>query len=140
MLNAMHYNLHIVNASTRFLIATICIVATGLLAPEAAHAFRCKGKIVTDGLHEQQVVAICGAPTSSRQLGYTVRSLSYGWRRTGVGGLGRRYYPGLGHLSEEVIVTEFVYNFGPRKFMQRLLFEGGILVSIESIGYGYHEK
>jgi hypothetical protein len=39
-----------------------------------------------------------------------------------------------------VVVTEFVYNFGPRKLMRRLIFEGSVLVEIETIGYGYFEK
>ena len=47
--------------------------------------------------------------------------------------------PGFSHLATEVVVTEYVYNFGPRKLMRRLVFEGGVLVSIESIGYGYHD-
>ena len=42
--------------------------------------------------------------------------------------------------GQEVVITEYVYNFGPRKFMRRLLFEGGILVSIEKIGYGYRDE
>ena len=47
--------------------------------------------------------------------------------------------PGYGHLTQEVIITEYVYNFGPRKFMQRLIFEGGVLERIETIGYGYRK-
>ena len=49
-------------------------------------------------------------------------------------------FPGYGHYTEEVALTEYVYNFGPRKLMRRLLFEGGVLVKIETIGYGYREK
>jgi hypothetical protein len=51
-----------------------------------------------------------------------------------------RLPPGVGHFATEVIVTEFIYNFGPRKLMRRLIFEGNVLVEIESIGYGYIEK
>jgi len=36
-------------------------------------------------------------------------------------------------------VTELVYNFGPRKLMRKLRFEGGLLTSIETIGYGYRD-
>jgi hypothetical protein len=50
------------------------------------------------------------------------------------------HFPGYGHFTEEVALTEFVYNFGPRKLMRRLMFEGGVLVKIETIGYGYREK
>ena len=48
--------------------------------------------------------------------------------------------PNYGHYTQEVVMTEYVYNFGPRKFMRRLIFEGGVLVSIETIGYGYRES
>ncbi|MDX1515838.1 MAG: DUF2845 domain-containing protein [Woeseiaceae bacterium] len=116
---------------------TLCV---GLLAADPAFAFRCKSKIVKDGMHEQQVIAICGEPTSKRQLGYTVRSLSFGWRQVHPGGFTARRFPAYAQLSEEVIVTEYIYNLGPRKLMRRLIFEGGVLVSIETIGYGYLEK
>jgi hypothetical protein len=48
--------------------------------------------------------------------------------------------PGVDHFATEVAITEFVYNFGPRKLMRRLIFEGNVLVEIETIGYGYIEK
>lgn len=117
-----------------------CVFLVGMLAADPAYAFRCKSKLVKDGMHEQQVLAICGQPTTKRDLGYSVRSLSYGWRRVTGRGNHQRYYPAYGHLQEEVIVSEYIYNFGPRKLMRRLVFEGGVLVHIETIGYGYIEK
>lgn len=125
---------------SRHLPATALVLLVLLFVAEPVHAFRCKSKIVTDGMHEQQVIAVCGQPTTRRTLGYTVRSLDYGWRQVYPGGLERRRFPGYAQLSEEVIVTEYIYNFGPRKLMRRLIFEGGVLVSIETIGYGYIEK
>ena len=67
-----------------------------------------------------------------------MQAYDIGWRRHYPGGIstGRSY----GSLHQQVIVTEYIYNFGPRKFMRRLIFEGGVLVTIESIGYGYIEK
>ena len=121
------------------IVAAITLLVLVLLVPEPAHAFRCKSKIVKDGMHEQQVIAICGEPTTQRTLGYAVRSFNYGLRR-GPSGLRRQHFPGFAQLSEEVIVTEYIYNFGPRKLMRRLVFEGGVLVRIETIGYGYIEK
>jgi hypothetical protein len=35
-----------------------------LLATDPAFAFRCGSKLVRDGMHEQQVIAACGEPTS----------------------------------------------------------------------------
>lgn len=112
-----------------------------MLAASPAHAFRCKSKLVVDGMHEQQVIAACGQPTTLRHLGYALQAYNFGSRSHYPGGISTgRSYPGYGSLHQQVILTEYVYNFGPRKFMQRLIFEGGVLVTIESIGYGYIEK
>ncbi len=118
--------------------AALAFVA--ILMAEPAAAFRCGTKLVKDGMHEQQVLAICGEPTTVRHLGYTIRAIDIGFRRRLSRGFGERRYPGYGFINQEVVVTEFVYNFGPRKLMRRLVFEGGILVTIETIGYGYLEK
>ena len=120
-------------------VLVVALFGTGLLAAETAHAFRCGTKIVRDGMHEQQVIAICGEPTTTRQIGYAVRAYDYRiYRPHGSKDFYR--HPAFGTLATDVIVTEWVYNFGPRKLMRRLVFEGGVLVTIDTIGYGYHEK
>ena len=119
----------------------VSLILVAMLATSPAHAFRCKSKIVVDGMHELQVIAACGQPTTIRHIGYTLRAFDFGYRSHYPGGISTgRTYPGYGNLHQQVIVTEYVYNFGPRKFMRRLIFEGGVLVTIESIGYGYLEK
>lgn len=127
------------NTSSKIGTLSIVLAAACLLAPDTAHAFRCKNKIVRDGMHEQQVIAACGEPTTRRHLGYSIRSYAYYQDAYYVGGHRRFGRPGYGVPSEEVAITEFTYNFGPRKLMRRLVFEGGILITIESIGYGYRE-
>jgi len=118
----------------------LLIVPLFLLFAEPAAALRCGNKLVKEGMHEQQVIAICGEPDSIRHLGYALRSyFPPASRRLGPGFTEYRY-PGYGVYSQEVIITEFVYNFGPRRKMRRLLFEGSILVTIEDIGYGYHKS
>ncbi len=106
---------------------------------DTAHAFRCGTKLVREGMHEQQVIAVCGEPTTRRHMGYAVRGVPYGWRRITPGGR-EVWYPRGGTLTEEVLVTEWVYNFGPRKLMRQLIFHGGVLVEIDTIGYGYIEQ
>ena len=116
------------------IVATMLVV--GSLLPETAAAFRCGSKLVKDGMHEVEVVAICGEPTSKRYLGYAIRSVDIRAHRPSLPGLtnSRSYsYP------VEVMVTEYVYNLGPRKLMRRLVFEGSLLVSIETLGRGYHD-
>jgi hypothetical protein len=110
-----------------------------LLASTSAHAFRCGNKIVRDGMHEAQVLNLCGEPTTKRQIGRAIRGVDVPYiRHRAPGGIVYRT-PGYGHFVTEVIITEYVYNFGPRKLMRRLLFEGGVLVQIDTIGYGYLE-
>lgn len=118
-------------------LTAVLLLAVGYADP--AHAFRCKTKLVKEGMHEQQVIAVCGEPTSRRHMGYAVRGVPYGWRRVTPGGR-EIWYPRGGTLTEEVVVTEWIYNFGPRKLMRRLVFHGGILVEIDTVGYGYIEQ
>ncbi len=120
--------------------ATSTFLLLAVIAATPAHAFRCGNKIVIENMHEQQVRRACGEPTSVRHLGYTLRDVNLLARRGQSHTLSTRAYSHYGYYTQEVIVTEYVYNFGPRKFMRRLRFEGGILVSIETIGYGYHDR
>lgn len=116
------------------------LVTALLLASTSASAFRCGRKLVIENMHEIEVRKACGAPTTSRNLGYTTRGTFVGYRRELSPGVSTEHFPGYGPITEEVVLTEYVYNFGPRKFMRRLIFEGGILTRIETIGYGYREK
>lgn len=123
------------------IICSSAVLAVLLLLAAPAEAFRCNSKLVKDGMHEQQVLAICGEPATVRHLGYALRGYDIARNHRYPGGLNTgRSYPGRGNLYQEVVVTEYVYNFGPRKLMRRLIFEGSVLVTIESIGYGYIEK
>jgi len=117
--------------------ATLLLALLVLSTP--AHAFRCGNRIVVIDMHEAQVRRACGAPTTMRDLGTTVRGIVFPQERQVLPGMTGTTWPGYGRFVEEVVVTEYVYNFGPRKLMRRLVFEGGVLVSIETLGYGYLE-
>ena len=125
--------------ATKKLLAPLIILIVALLAAEPAAAFRCGSKLVMDGMHEVQVVAICGQPTTYRNLGYALRAYDFRYHRDPGSGWSTYRNPGYGLLTQEVIITEYVYNFGPRKLMRRLIFEGGVLVRIETLGYGYRK-
>ena len=120
-----------------FLAALLLVV---LATSTPAHAFRCGNKIVTEDMHEVQVRAACGEPATIRHIGYALRGVQIPRRRSLSPGVTVEHYPGYGLYTQEVELVEYVYNFGPRKLMRRLIFEGGVLVSIETIGYGYREK
>ena len=120
-------------ANPKFVVA-VAVLAFASLLPETAHAFRCGSKLVKEGMHEAQVIAACGEPTTRRDLGVAVRYYDYRYYRRTSPGWSSYKSPGYGHLASEVVITEYTYNFGPRKFMRRLVFEGGILETIETIG------
>jgi hypothetical protein len=117
-------------------ITCFAILAVGLLFAEPAAAFRCGSKLVLEGMHEQEVLAICGEPTSRHHLGYAIRSVNYHTRRYAPPGWTFSHYPGYA-ITAEVMVTEYIYNLGPNKLMRRLVFEGGFLASAETLGRGY---
>ena len=105
---------------------SLALVCVALIASDPAHALRCGSRLVKEGMHESEVKAICGQPVSERTLGYVIRTYFH-----------RGY--GYSGYHNEVLVTELVYNFGPRKLMRKLRFEGGLLTSVETIGYGYRD-
>ena len=125
--------------SNKHSISIALITMVLLLTSTSAFGFRCGRKIVTENMHEAQVIRACGSPTTSRHIGYAVRGVYLPVRRTVSPGMTVEHFPGYGRFVEEVELTEYVYNFGPRKLMRRLIFEGGVLVKIETIGYGYRE-
>ena len=115
------------------------LLALALLLPETAAALRCGNKLVKDGMHEVEVVAICGEPTTRRNLGFAIRSVDIRQRQPMVPGWTISRTPAYFSYPAEVMVTEYVYNLGPRKLMRRLVFEGGFLVSVEMLGRGYRD-
>lgn len=118
--------------------ATSGLIAVLMLASDPAHALRCKSKVVREGMLESEVIRLCGEPVATQHLGYVLRS-GYRLRR----GLSTYHIPsgryGYGHY-EELIVTEMLFNFGPRKLMRLIRFEGGRIAKIETAGYGYIES
>lgn len=117
---------------------TVGLTCSLLLVSDAAWALRCGSRLVVEGMHELQVVAICGDPVSTRQLGHVLRpyiikqpvgiSVAHGMRHT------------YGGYHQELDVKEMLFNFGPHKLMRLIRFEGGRLTEIRTAGYGYNEQ
>ncbi len=106
------------------------LIVLGFLATSPAFAFRCGTKIVSEGDTRGEVAAKCGEPDDV----ITQRSV---FRRPVIWTQGRPYY--IGEDFIEIPVEAWVYNLGPNKLMQRVRFEGGGVVEIESLGYGYNK-
>jgi hypothetical protein len=89
-------------------------------------ALRCGRLLVNVGDHQMDVLQKCGNPAMTEQ-------------RTRVVGE-ELHHPGRTldiEKYEEVIIDEWIYNFGPRHLKQYLRFENGILKEIRNLGYGY---
>ena len=110
-------------------LATLLLVLL-CLSPTTARAVYCGNRLVSLAGRDSQtsVWAKCGEPdTINRSVHYLSQ-----WATDALGNT---------HLSGYVpVVTEvWVYNFGPRRFMEAFTFEDGRLVAIAPLGYGYEE-
>jgi hypothetical protein len=83
-----------------------------------AQSMRCGSKIIDEGTDQVKVAALCGQPTLVERRG----PLFNGQPLDGV---------------SDIQVEVWTYNFGPNKFMQRIRFENGVVVKIDSLGYGF---
>ena len=110
-------------------------IAFALLITTDAWALRCGNRLIKEEMPEAEVIALCGEPVEAKYLGYVLRPYILK-RPAGSSSLsGTRHV--YGGFHEELLVKELLFNFGPRKLMRRIRFEGGYLVSIETAGYGY---
>jgi hypothetical protein len=106
----------------------ILAALVGLLAlPSTAWAFRCGNKLVVDGDTAEMVLARCGPPTEKKS--YTALRPPVIWQ------YGRPMRVAGGDI--EVLVETWIYNLGPKKMMQSVRIEAGIVVEINALGYGH---
>lgn len=103
------------------------------LGIEPTWALRCGQLLVLEGDHQIQVLQRCGQPDySDRRVEYRPSPL-YGYGPYGYG----PYWPGRGFGTlVPVYIDEWIYNFGPNRFMQLLIFVNGRLVKIKALDYG----
>lgn len=115
------------------------LLAVLMLAPvDSAWALRCGNRVVKEGMHEARVIDLCGEPVSVHQLGYVLRPYIVKVPGGSFGHYGtRRVYGGY---HQEMPVTEMLFNFGPHRLMRLIRFEGGLVKSIRTAGYGYLES
>jgi hypothetical protein len=99
----------------------LCIAWAG-----PAHALRCGTGVVSEGDSTLKLLHTCGEPTLKEQ---TQRQVSYD--------IYDRFNGVTTTAYDTVLVEIWTYNFGPRRFVQRITIEEGKIKSIESAGYGY---
>jgi hypothetical protein len=107
--------------------ATPLVLVLALVAASPAYAFRCGTKLVSEGDTRSQVASKCGEPTEVDRRSALREPITW------IGG--RAYRSGVGLV--EIPIEFWIYNLGPSKFMQRVRFEDGVVVEVQTLGYGY---
>jgi len=99
------------------------------LGPSSAGAVYCGNRLVTLVSHRETQTSVlykCGEPdTTSWYLDYRPVQVTDAFGGTHITGY------------EPVVIEVWVYNFGPRRFMEQFTFEDGGLSAIRPLGYGY---
>jgi len=89
-----------------------------LLAVRPALGFRCDGELIDKGDSREEVRKACGEPTCMRRPQKVLRQK---------GGI---FWP-------LAVDEEWVYNYGPERFVEIILFYQGKVVDSDNAGYGW---
>ena len=102
-----------------------------LLAPSllCAESIRCGSQLILKGSTSAELLEYCGEPAQKTSNG-TVNGL-----------VGNTYTAGgiNSQATGDFEVETWTYDFGPNQLMQRVRIENGIVVQIDSLGYGHDE-
>lgn len=96
----------------------------GMAAP--AHALRCGNYLVAEGDPSTRLRQVCGAPAHIERIDERIPV--------------RRYDPRRDEYYNDSVIEPYeiwTYNFGPRRFMMRIVVRRGVVTDIQSLGYGY---
>jgi hypothetical protein len=102
------------------------LITVALPSLSWADGVRCGSRIFTVGDSSAEMDAVCGHPAQVSR--FTVDGV------TGSVRAGLRPQDTSGQTAVEI----WTFNFGPNQFMQRVRIENGVVVKIESLGYGYN--
>lgn len=104
------------------------------LATGPAFALYCGTNLVVEGQSKFDVLQRCGDPA------YADSRVEYRWGPPAAPMAPRPLDSpepySSGPVMRQVVIDEWVYNFGSTQLMPQLLFENGRLISIRSLGYG----
>jgi len=112
----------------RALLLTVAL-ATSLFLPARGEAatLRCGNQLAAEGASKSDVLMRCGEPMAKESRTETVGEKTS--TRNEQGGSTQEH-------TVQKTIEEWTYNFGPRHFMQVVVFENGLLVDVRSAGYG----
>ncbi|HEY6560976.1 MAG TPA: DUF2845 domain-containing protein [Polyangiaceae bacterium] len=110
--------------------ASACLLLAGDVY---ADSLSCKNRIVSTGDSSYQVRSVCGEPDGTTRR-VEMRTLRHDVPFPCAGG--RTCWRTV-ERTIEVIVDEWTYDFGRRRFIQYLTFENGRLERVQSGSYGH---
>jgi Protein of unknown function (DUF2845) len=108
----------------------ISIAILGLLLTPSlllAESIRCGSQLIEKGSTSADLLEYCGKPSQVTKNG-TVHGL-----------VGNTHTAGgvTSQATGDFEVETWVYDFGPNQLMERVRIENGIVVQIDSLGYGH---
>jgi uncharacterized membrane protein len=115
--------------------AGLALALLSICPAARADSLACNGRIVSTGDSRYEVKAECGEPDDvSQRVEYrTVRGRVAGpCRRTD----GKITCSDTREQVVEVVIDEWIYDFGRNRFIEYLTFEQGKLVSVRTGSYG----
>ncbi len=120
------------------LLFTVC----GLAASMSAQALRCGTKVITEGDIQIKVLHYCGEPEyTNESVVYQLIRVPWWYdteRRGHRAATDWSTHKGpTRQIEVEVLIEEWIYNFGPHKFMRRIRFKNGYVVRVDTLEYGY---
>lgn len=119
----------------KFIILIVVNAIVTMITISSAYALRCGGRIVSVGDTPMQVVDKCGQPDhiETRQETRHIKNYHY-HKHNGSKGWHKPPY----FVTETIQIEEWIYNFGPTRFMRHLIFMTGRLEKIEIGDKGYY--
>ena len=110
------------------ILAASALFALVALGGSTAHAMSCGNRLVVVGDVPARVRGICGDPADR------IERVIQRTNAVQVRGPDGVVYTDL--ITVQVFVQQWVYDFGPQRFMRELIFEDGRLRQINTLGYG----
>jgi hypothetical protein len=101
-----------------------------LLAPSLllAESIRCGSQLIEKGSTSADLLEYCGKATQVTKNGTVHGLVGNTHRASGI----------TSQATGDFEVETWTYDFGPNQLMERVRIENGIVVQIESLGYGHN--
>ena len=114
----------------------LALAGLSVSASARADSLGCDGRIVSSGDSRYEVKAVCGEPDDASQR-VEYRTLSGRVAGPCVREGGKLRCSQTREQVVEVVIDEWLYDFGKNRFIEYLTFEQGHLVSVRAGSYGH---